>query len=54
MKPRDSKEGVARLVNKIQECDPASESLTIEEAREMVMRTGMIIFLGWDLSSSFL
>ena len=26
----------------------------MEEARELIQRSGMIVFLGWDISSSFL
>lgn len=42
------------MVQKLQAYDPNSESLTVEEARELVQRSGMIVFPGWDISSSFL
>ena len=54
MKPSDSNEVVAGLVQKLQEYDPASEALTVEEERDLVTRSGMIFFPGWDISSSFL
>lgn len=53
MKPRDSYEVIAGLVQKMEEYNPASEKLTVEETRDLVTRSGMIIFPGWDLSSSF-
>ena len=45
---------MTKMVQKLQAYDPNSESLTIEEARELVQRSGMIVFPGWDISSSFL
>ena len=50
----DTNEKVSKMVQKLQAYDPNSESLTIEEARELVQRSGMIVFPGWDISSSFL
>ena len=54
MKPGDSDEVVVGLVQKLQEYDPASEALTVEEARDLVTRSGVIVFPGWDINSSFL
>ena len=54
VKAGDIDEKVTEMVQKLQAYDPNSESLTVEEARELVQRSGMIFFLGWDISSSFL
>lgn len=54
VKPRDTDEKVTEMVQKLQAYDPNSESLTIEEARELVQRSGVIVFPEWDISSSFL
>ncbi len=50
----DSSEKVAELVKKLQEYDPKSETLTIYEARDLVKRSGMLLFPGWETNSSFL
>ena len=54
VKHRVTDEKVTEMVQKLQAYDPNSESLTIEEARELVQRSGLIVFPGWDISSSFL
>lgn len=54
VKHGDTDEKVIEMVQKLQAYDPNSESLTIEEARELVQRSGMIVFPRWDISSSFL
>ena len=54
MNPGDTKEKVAELAQKMQEYDLASETLTPEDARELVRRSGMLLFPGWEISSSFL
>ena len=42
------------MVQKLEEYDPASETLTPEEGRELIRRSGMILFPGWKINSSFL
>ena len=54
MTPGDTQEKVAKMVQRLQEYDPASETLTPEEGRELVRRSGMLLFPGWETSSSFL
>ena len=54
IKPGDLDKKIVGLIQKLQEYDPANETLTIEEARDLVRRSGMIILPRWDLSSSFL
>ena len=49
----DTQEKVAEMVQKLQEHDPASETLTPKEGRELV-RSDMLLFLGWETRSSFL
>ena len=44
MKPKDFDEVVVGLVQKLQEYDPTSKTLTIEEARDLVRRRRMIVF----------
>lgn len=53
IKPGDSNEKVEEMVKRLQEYDTKSETLTIEEVRELIKRSGMIIFLGWEDNSSF-
>ena len=50
----DSPEKIVELVHQLQENDPNSEKLTIEEARALVMRSGMLLFPRWEPSSSFM
>ena len=50
----DSEEKVAEMVQKLQDYDPASETLTPKEGRELIRRSGLLLFLGWEISSSFL
>lgn len=45
---------MVELVEKMQACDPNSETLTREEARDLVKRSGMFLFPSWDLHSSFM
>lgn len=52
--PGDSNEKVAELIKKLQEYDPNSEILPVDEARELVKRSEMLIFSSWEMSSSFL
>lgn len=54
LQSEDSDEKVAELVEKLQVYDPNGETLTIEEARDLVKRSGMLLLPGWDLSSSFM
>lgn len=54
MKLGDLDKVVVEMVQKLQEYDPASETLIVEEAKELVRRSGMIVFLGRDISSSCL
>jgi hypothetical protein len=41
------------MVNRLQEYDPSSETLIADEARDLVRRSGMLLFPGWEISSSF-
>lgn len=50
----DSEERITKLVNKLQDYDPSSENLTVDEARDLVRRRGMLLFPGWEINSSFL
>lgn len=34
--------------------DPSLENINIDEAREMVKSSGMLLTLGWDLTSAFI
>ena len=54
MTPGDTKKKVAKMVQRLQEYDLASETLTPEEGRELVKMSGMLLFLGWEINSSFL
>ena len=42
------------MVQKIQDYDPTSETLTLEEGRKIIRRSGLLLFLGWEINSSFL
>ena len=53
MTPSDTKEKVVEMVQRLQEYDPASETLTPMEGTKLVRRNGMILFLGWEISYSF-
>lgn len=53
MGPGDSADKITEMVNKLQDYDPSSETLTFDEARDLVRRSGMLLFLGWEISSSF-
>ena len=50
----DTQEKVAEMVQKLQEYDPTSETLTPMEGRELLRRSGMLLFPGWEINSSFL
>lgn len=51
---RDLEERVTELVNKLQDYDPGSETMIVDEARDLVKRSGILFFPGWEISSSFL
>ena len=48
----DTQEKVAEMLQKLEEYDPASETLTLEECRELVRMSGMLLFPGWEINSS--
>ena len=50
----DIEENVVEMVQRLLEYDPTSETLTPKESRELVRRSGMLLFLGWEISSSLL
>ena len=50
----DTQEKVAEMVQRLQEYDPTSETLTLEEGRELVRRSRMLLFIGWEINSLFL
>lgn len=54
LKPRDSNVQVAEMVKSLQEYDPESETLTFEDAKDLVKGTSMILFQTWEIISSFL
>ena len=54
MTPRDTKEKVVEMVQRLQDYDLASETLTPEEGRELVRRSGMLLFQGYKIRSSVL
>ena len=54
MAPRDNEKKVAELVQKLRDYDPSNETLTIDEARDLIKRSGMLLFSGWEIRSSFL
>ena len=54
MIPGDTQEKVVEMIQRLQEYDPTSETLTPEEGRELVRRSGMLLFPGWEINSSFL
>ena len=49
----DTQAKVVEMVQRLQEYDPTIETLTPKEGRELVRRSGMLLFLGWEISSSF-
>ena len=42
------------MIQKLQDYDLASETLTPEEGRELIIRSGLLLFPRWEISSSFL
>ena len=54
MKPDESDEKRMELIEKLQAYDPKSEVMTLEEAKDLVQRSGMLLVLGWDLEQSFM
>ena len=42
------------MVQKLQDYDPASETLTPKEGKELIRRSGLLLFSRWEISSSFL
>ena len=54
MKPDESDEQRMELIEKLQAYDPKSEVMTLEEAKDLVQRSGMLLVLGWDLEQSFI
>ena len=54
MTPGDTEEKVTEMIQRLQEYDPTSETLTPKEGKELVRRSGMLLFPRWEISSSFL
>ena len=50
LQPDDSVEKRTKFVQRLQDYDPSSEGLTTQEARELVARSSMLLFLGRELS----
>ena len=42
------------LIEKLQSYDLESEVMTLEEARDLVQRSGMLLVLDWDLEQAFM
>ena len=42
------------LIEKLQAYDPKSEKMTLDEARDLVQRSAMLLILGWDLEQAFM
>ena len=49
MKLDESNEQRMELIENLQAYDPKSEVTTLEEARDLVQRSGMLLVPGWDL-----
>ena len=54
MQPSDLVEKVAKLVQKIKEYEPRSETPIVNKVREFLQRSSMLLFTRWELSSSFI
>ena len=54
MKPGESDEQKIELIEKLQAYEPESEVMTLEEARDLVQRSGMLLVTGWDLEQIFM
>ena len=50
----DCDEKISEMVMKLQAYDPDCETLIVEEARELVRRSGIRLLHRWDLNSSFM
>ena len=42
------------MIKKKQAYNPESEIMTLQEARDLVQRSGMLLVLGWDLEQAFM
>ena len=54
MKPDEHEERRMELVEKLQAYDPESEVMILQEARDLVERSGMLLIPRWDLEQAFM
>ena len=54
LKPNESDEQRMQWIEKLQAYDPKSEKMTLEEARDIVQRSGMLLVPSWDLEQAFM
>ena len=54
MKLGELDEQKLELVEKLQAYDPESKVMTLEEVRDIVQRSGMLLVLKWDLVQAFM
>ena len=54
IKPDECDEKKMELIEKLQAYDLESEVMTLEEARYLVQRSGMLLVPGWDLKKAFM
>ena len=53
VKPGDTDEKMTEMVQNLQAYDPNSESLTVEEARELVQRSVLAPFWKWNFDAYY-
>ena len=42
------------MIEKLQAYDPESEIMTLQEAKDLVQRSGMLLVPRWDLEQAFM